>query len=119
MIGSKQYDANDDDWACEEDYVPKHRLCPSLIFTRSRTWQEVLEEMILLMKELMVEFCIAYSGILSKHTIVATGTTIAEAKRIYINKMNSIGNNVIFSDEVYGYTKEGVENSNILTLPQL
>jgi hypothetical protein len=55
MIGSKQYDANDDDWACEEDYVPKHRLCPSLIFTRSRTWQEVLEEMILLMKELMVE----------------------------------------------------------------
>lgn len=45
---------------------------------------------------------------IESYSIVATGTTIAEAKRIYINKMNSIGNNVIFSDEVYGYTKEGV-----------
>ena len=26
-------------------------------------------------KELMVEFCIAYSGILAKHNLVATGTT--------------------------------------------
>ena len=26
-------------------------------------------------KELMVQFCIAYCGILSKHTLLATGTT--------------------------------------------
>ncbi len=26
-------------------------------------------------KELMVQFCIAYCGILSKHTLIATGTT--------------------------------------------
>ena len=26
-------------------------------------------------KELMVQFCIAYSGILSKHSLYATGTT--------------------------------------------
>ena len=34
-------------------------------------------------KELMVQFCIAYCGILSKHTICATNTTgrlVAEAK---------------------------------------
>ena len=33
-------------------------------------------------KELMIQFCIAYCGILSKHTICATGTTgrvVAEA----------------------------------------
>ena len=33
-------------------------------------------------KELMVQFCIAYCGILSRHTIIATGTTgklVAEA----------------------------------------
>ena len=38
-------------------------------------------------KELMVQFCIAYSGILSKHNICATGTTgklVAEATGLRI-----------------------------------
>ena len=40
-------------------------------------------------KELMVQFCIAYCGILSHHTIVATGTTgktVAENTGLNINK---------------------------------
>ncbi|MBO4432521.1 MAG: methylglyoxal synthase [Clostridia bacterium] len=40
-------------------------------------------------KELMVQFCIAYCGILSHHTIVATGTTgktVAETTGLNINK---------------------------------
>ncbi|MBR0277517.1 MAG: methylglyoxal synthase [Clostridia bacterium] len=40
-------------------------------------------------KELMIEFCIAYSGILAKHTLVATGTTgslIADATGLNIQK---------------------------------
>ena len=40
-------------------------------------------------KELMVEFCIAYSGILSKHNLVATGTTgslISDATGLKIQK---------------------------------
>lgn len=40
-------------------------------------------------KELMVQFCIAYCGILSHHTLVATGTTgrtVAEATGLEINK---------------------------------
>ena len=43
-------------------------------------------------KELMVQFCIAYCGILSHHTIVATGTTgrtVAEATGLNINKFLS------------------------------
>ncbi len=39
-------------------------------------------------KELMVQFCIAYCGILSHHTLVATGTTgrmVAEATGLNIN----------------------------------
>ena len=43
-------------------------------------------------KDLMVEFCIAYSGILSKHNLVATGTTgsvIAEATGLEIHKFLS------------------------------
>jgi methylglyoxal synthase len=38
-------------------------------------------------KELMVQFCIAYSGILSQHSICATGTTgklVAEATGLHI-----------------------------------
>ena len=38
-------------------------------------------------KELMVQFCIAYCGILSRHTILATGTTgklVAEATGLEI-----------------------------------
>ena len=40
-------------------------------------------------KELMVQFCIAYCGILSQHTLVATGATgrtVSEATGLQINK---------------------------------
>ena len=40
-------------------------------------------------KELMVQFCIAYCGILSKHTLLATGTTgklVSEATGLKIIK---------------------------------
>ncbi len=40
-------------------------------------------------KELMVQFCIAYCGILSQHTLVATGATgrtVSEATGLRINK---------------------------------
>ena len=40
-------------------------------------------------KELMVQFCIAYCGILSKHTLCATGTTgkmVAEATGLKIQR---------------------------------
>ena len=40
-------------------------------------------------KELMVQFCIAYCGVLSRHTILATGTTgklVAEATGLNIER---------------------------------
>ncbi len=43
-------------------------------------------------KELMVQFCIAYCGILSRHTLFATGTTgkvVAEATGLEINRFLS------------------------------
>lgn len=42
------------------------------------------------------------------YSSVGIGTTIAEARRNYINKLNSKGNNVVFTEEAFGYTKEGV-----------
>ncbi|MDD5923806.1 MAG: methylglyoxal synthase [Clostridia bacterium] len=43
-------------------------------------------------KELMVQFCIAYSGILNKHTLCATGTTgkmISEVSGLQIQRFLS------------------------------
>lgn len=43
-------------------------------------------------KELMVQFCIAYCGILARHTLVATGTTgkmVAEATGLQITRFLS------------------------------
>ena len=43
-------------------------------------------------KELMVQFCIAYCGILSRHEICATGTTgklVAEATGLHIQRFMS------------------------------
>ena len=43
-------------------------------------------------KELMVQFCIAYCGILSRHTLCATGTTgnlVAEATGLKITRFLS------------------------------
>lgn len=40
-------------------------------------------------KELMIDFCIAYSGVLSKHNLVATGTTgelVSEATGLNVQK---------------------------------
>lgn len=43
-------------------------------------------------KDLMIDFCIAYSGILNKHTLLATGTTgsvVAEATGLSIQRFLS------------------------------
>ena len=45
-------------------------------------------------KELMIQFCIAYCGILSRHTLCATGTTgklVSEATGLKINQFLSGG----------------------------
>lgn len=42
------------------------------------------------------------------YSIVATGNTIMETKRAYMNELTTTGNNAAFSsDEVYGYTVKG------------
>lgn len=55
LIGSKNYDENDDDWACEEDFVPKLRICPALEIPSGLEWESVLELMINILKELAIE----------------------------------------------------------------
>jgi hypothetical protein len=47
---------------------------------------------------------------IQSYSIVATGSTIAEAKRSYLNAVSSSGSSVDFGDgsEVYGYTVTGI-----------
>jgi hypothetical protein len=55
MIGSANYDAEDDDWACDEDFVPKERCCPHLGIDDTYEWEFVLEKMVIILKELISE----------------------------------------------------------------
>ncbi|EGK8183289.1 hypothetical protein IO457_001756 [Campylobacter coli] len=55
LIGAENYDENDDDWACEEDFVPKLRICPALEIPSDLEWESVLELMIDILKELVME----------------------------------------------------------------
>lgn len=55
LTGANRYDPVNDDWACEEDYVPEHRTCPPLGIPATKEWEEVLWEMAALLKDVMRE----------------------------------------------------------------
>ena len=55
LIGSEQYDAEDDDWACEEDFEPKERNCDDLQLSSKIPWEDVLKGMVDVLKELKDE----------------------------------------------------------------
>lgn len=55
LIGSSTYDADDDDWACEEDFVPEERVCNELNISDEYEWEAVLNEIQLILKELIDE----------------------------------------------------------------
>ena len=55
VIGAKKYDAEDDDWACEEDFVPEQRECPYFEIDESIEWEKVLEIATSILQELVEE----------------------------------------------------------------
>lgn len=55
LTGAKCYDEKNDDWACEEDYVPEHRTCSDLHIPANKGWEEVLNDIVALLKELIRE----------------------------------------------------------------
>lgn len=55
LIGSKIYDKENDDWACEEDFVPKNRTCPNISILEDIDWEIVLETMTEILKEIVYE----------------------------------------------------------------
>lgn len=53
LIGSKSYDAHNDDWTCNEDWIPTRRICPILNISGGKVWSEVLAEVKQCIEELM------------------------------------------------------------------
>ena len=55
LTGAKQYDAEDDDWACEEDFDPRLRNCDTLQLSSAIPWEDILKGLVEVLKELKVE----------------------------------------------------------------
>ena len=55
LTGAKQYDAEDDDWACEEDFDPRLRNCDALQLSSAIPWENILKGLVKVLKELKVE----------------------------------------------------------------
>ena len=55
LIGSATYDESDEDWACNEDYIPGLRRCPSLVIPDDKSWEEVLKMVESILRDLIRE----------------------------------------------------------------
>jgi len=51
IIGSKQFDPDDEDWACNEDWVPEQRVVSVSEALFGRSWGEVQENLITMVKQ--------------------------------------------------------------------
>lgn len=57
MIGSTWFDEEDEDWACDdaESFVPAQRSCPGFQLSESMYWEEVLDIVVAILKDLTKE----------------------------------------------------------------
>lgn len=55
MVGSTWFDKDDEDWACDEDFEPTQRSCPDFEISDKLEWEEVLEIVIAILKDLINE----------------------------------------------------------------
>jgi hypothetical protein len=55
LVGSTWYDEDDEDWACEEDFEPTQRSCPDFEISGNPKWEDVLEIVVEILKELSNE----------------------------------------------------------------
>ena len=55
LISANVYDAENDDWACEENFVPDQRECPDFDVEEDISWEEFLSDIVQMLKELTEE----------------------------------------------------------------
>ncbi len=56
LICAKVYDPEEDDWACEEDFLPAQRECPNIEVDYYVEWENFLNSIVQILKELIIEF---------------------------------------------------------------
>ena len=55
LTGAKVYESDDDDWACEEDFVPSQRYAPALNVPSSVEWNEFLDAMVIILRDIIAQ----------------------------------------------------------------
>ena len=55
MVGSTWFDEKDEDWACDESFEPAQRSCPNFEISDKLKWEEVLEIVVAILKDLLNE----------------------------------------------------------------
>ena len=55
MVGSTWFDEKDEDWACDESFEPTQRSCPNFEISDKLKWEEVLEIVVAILKDLLNE----------------------------------------------------------------
>lgn len=55
MVGSTWFDEKDEDWACDETFEPAQRSCPNFEISDKLKWEEVLEIVVAILKDLLNE----------------------------------------------------------------
>ena len=82
LTGSTEYDPDNDDWACREDYSPKERYfeLPSE-FTSGKDWKEVEEDLKLLIRNILSSDQFA-NNVLAKTEVFAVGFDDCDLTRL-------------------------------------
>lgn len=55
MVGSTWFDEKGEDWACDESFEPTQRSCPNFEISDKLKWEEVLEIVVAILKDLLNE----------------------------------------------------------------
>ncbi|MCK5741666.1 MAG: hypothetical protein KAH48_05570 [Chlorobi bacterium] len=83
LSGSIVFDAEDDDWACDEDYNPKEKYLGLTALSKNIDWEEIQN----FVKESIEMFANSFSNtFLHKAEYVSTGFDAGELIQISIHK---------------------------------
>jgi len=79
LVGSNSYDENDDDWACNEDFIPTNKYV-KLLNSNSMNWEKVQERVISSIQSYILNT--QESSVLKNIEVITVGFDDAELERV-------------------------------------